>query len=249
MGSNLDGINSARDSRQALAQTRRLVNSADEMRSALGEAKKDLGMVGDTQALKAAGSTSALGKGLPIAGVASSVAGFALAAKEGNVPRMVQNLADLGNNLKDVMKMVPTEKLEALMSKIPGGAELLKRVGGPAAIVAGISGAIATLQDAQKHGWSLEKGLKMASSVLTTVAGVAMMVPGGQPVAAAAGIAAAGLGVGALAVHYKDKIAGAAEGAAKWAGDEASAAGNAVSNGVNNLKNGAASVWKSVFGG
>jgi len=146
---------------------------------------------------------------------------------------MINSLSDLASSMTSTLDV---------FKKFPGAVELLKKVGGPVAIVGGITSAINTLKDMKKNGVDAGKLMKLGSNVMTSVAGVAMMIPGGQVVAAAAGAASAALSLGSLAYKYKDEIAGAAKSAANWVGDKAGDVGNAITGGAKKL-------WGSVFGG
>lgn len=216
----------ARDSRLAAANARSAVN---ESISVLNEAKK---RAGDTSQLSKVAATGSLAKGLGVAGVASAVYGFAKAAKSGDINGMISSLSDLAGSMTATLDV---------FKKFPGAVELLKKFGGPVAIVGGITSAIGTLKDMRKNGIDAGKLMKLGSNVLTTVAGVSMMIPGGQPIAAAAGAASAALSLGALAYKYKDEIAGAAKSAAHFVGDKAHEAKEAVTGGAKKL-------WHSVFG-
>lgn len=216
----------ARDARLAAANARSAVN---ETANTVNQVRA---RVGDTRQLSKVATTGGLAKGLGIAGVASAVYGFGKAAKSGDVNGMISSLSDMASSMTATLDV---------FKKFPGAVELLKKVGGPVAIVGGITSAISTLKDMQKNGVDPGKIMKLGSNVLTTVAGVAMMIPGGQVVAAAAGAASAALSLGSLAYKYKDEIAGAAKSAANWVGDKAQDVGNAVTGGAKKL-------WTSVFG-
>lgn len=231
----IDGIGSginvsaqgARDARLAAANARSTVN---ETVNVINEAKK---RAGDTSQLSKIATTGTLAKGLGVAGVASAVYGFGKAAKNGDINGMISSLSDLAGSMTATLDV---------FKKFPGAVELLKKFGGPVAIVGGITSAINTLKDMKKNGVDPGKLMKLGSNVLTTVAGVAMMVPGGQPVAAAAGAASAALSLGALAYKYKGEIADAGKKAVNFVGDTASSAAGAITGG-------AKKAWNSLFGG
>lgn len=220
-------VQGTRDARLAAANARTAVNDTVNV---VNDVRKK---IGDTRELTKIATTGSLAKGLGIAGVASAVAGFGMAAKKGDINGMIGSLSDLASSMTATLDV---------FKKFPGAVELLKKVGGPVAIVGGITSAIGTLKDMQKNGVDPGKLAKLGSNVLTSVAGVAMMIPGGQVVAAAAGAASAALSLGSLAYKYKDEIAGAAKGAANWVGDKAGDVGNAISGG-------AKKAWNSLFGG
>lgn len=220
-------VQGSRDARLAAANARSAVNDTVNV---VNEARK---RVGDTRELTKIATTGSLAKGLGIAGVASAVAGFGMAAKKGDINGMINSLSDLASSMTATLDV---------FKKFPGAVDLLKKVGGPVAIVGGITSAISTLKDMKANGVDPGKLMKLGSNVLTSVAGVAMMVPGGQVVAAAAGAASAALSLGSLAYKYKGEIADAAKGAASWVGDKASDAANAVTGG-------AKKAWNALFGG
>lgn len=230
----MDGIGSgvnvsvqgARDARLAAANTRSAINETANTVNTVRD------RLGDTRQLSKVAATGSLAKGLGIAGVASAVYGFSKAAKSGDVNGMISSLSDMASSMTATLDV---------FKKFPGAVELLKKVGGPVAIVGGLTSAISTLKDMKKNGVDPGKLMKLGSNVLTTVAGVAMMVPGGQVVAAAAGAASAALSLGSLAYKYKGEIAGAAKSAAGWVGDKAGDAKEAVTGGAKKL-------WSSVFG-
>lgn len=219
-------VQGARDARLAAANTRSAINETANTVNTVRD------RLGDTRQLSKVAATGSLAKGLGIAGVASAVYGFSKAAKSGDVNGMISSLSDMASSMTATLDV---------FKKFPGAVELLKKVGGPVAIVGGLTSAISTLKDMKKNGVDPGKLMKLGSNVLTTVAGVAMMVPGGQVVAAAAGAASAALSLGSLAYKYKDEIAGAAKTAAGWVGDKAGEAKEAVTGGAKKL-------WSSVFG-
>lgn len=220
-------VQGGRDTRTAVANARSTYN---ETANAVNHIREK---VGDTRQLSKVATTGSLAKGLGIAGVASAIYGFGKAAKTGDLNGMINSLSDLASSMTNTLDV---------FKKFPGAVELLKKVGGPVAIVGGITSAINTLKDMKKNGVDAGKLMKLGSNVMTSVAGVAMMIPGGQVVAAAAGAASAALSLGSLAYKYKDEIAGAAKSAANWVGDKASDVGNAITGGAKKL-------WGSVFGG
>lgn len=230
----MDGIGSgvnrsvqgARDARLAAANTRSAINETANTVNTVRD------RLGDTRKLSKVAATGSLAKGLGIAGVASAVYGFSKAAKSGDVNGMISSLSDMASSMTATLDV---------FKKFPGAVELLKKVGGPVAIVGGLTSAISTLKDMKKNGVDPGKLMKLGSNVLTTVAGVAMMVPGGQVVAAAAGAASAALSLASLAYKYKGEIAGAAKSAAGWVGDKAGDAKETVTGGAKKL-------WNSVFG-
>lgn len=231
----IDGIGSginvtvqgSRDARLAAANARSTINDTAE---AVNNLRKK---VGDTRQLSKIAATTNLTRGFGVAGVASAVAGFAIAAKKGDINGMIGALGDLGQNMAGVLKT---------LDKVPGGKEFLTKFGGVAGIVGGITGAINTLKDMKKSGINAGNVMKLASNVLSTVAGAAVFIPGGQVVAAAAAAASAGLSLGALAYKYKGEIANAGKAAVNAVADTASNAASAVTGGAKRA-------WNSIFGG
>lgn len=215
------GTQSLRDGRIVAASARSTVN---ETANAINEYNKRAGR--ETQQLGKVFATGNIAKGLGVAGVAASVVNFAMAAKNHDLSGMINSLSNMAQSMQS--SLVAFEKL-------PGAADLLKKIGGPAAIVGGITGAIGTLKDMQKHGVDPGKIMKLSSNVLTTVAGAAMMIPGGQVVAGAAGAAAAALQLGALAYQYRGDIAKGA----KWAAHELSTGAKDLAHGAASLVSGA----------
>lgn len=170
-----------------------------------------------TGGIKSTGSTT--GRAFAIAGVATAIGGLAVAVKTGDWKAAVGSLADLGSVFKDFANH---------FEKLPGAAKLLAQVGGVSAIVSGLISSASTIADAQKNGWSLDKGLALASSALRVVSGacltLAPLFPPLAGVAAVAGIASAGLGVASLVAANWDKIAQTAASATGWLKSKGSAA-------------------------
>lgn len=218
------GTQSLRDARTVASSARSTVN---ETANAVNEFNKRAGR--DTQQLGKVFATGNIAKGLGVAGIAASVVNFAMAAKNHDLAGMINSLSNMAQSMQGSL---------AAFEKMPGAADLLKRIGGPVAIVAGITGAIGTLKDMQKNGPDPGKLMKLSSNVLTSVAGAAMMIPGGQVVAGAAGAAAAALQLGALAYQYRGDIAKGA----KWAANELSTGAKAIAHGATSLVSGAESL-------
>lgn len=214
--------------RTVSAVSNTVANTSDSTIEAVNQANaaRDAAGLRDTRPLGRVANSSNLVKGLGVAGMAAGLVTFAKAAKDGNINDMIGGLSDVAANMASM--------LEACKN-VPGGLELIKKLGGPAAIIGGITSAIAALKDAKANGLNAGNAMRMASGVLTSVAGVAMMVPGGQPVAAAAAAIAGGLSLGALAYDSREQIAAGAKKVAGAAKDALQSAGNAFSRASNFL--------------
>jgi hypothetical protein len=154
---------------------------------------------------------TAAGKAFAVAGLAAGIGGLAVAVKNGDFKGLVSSLAEVGSVFKDLANQ---------FERLPGAAKILAQVGGVSAVVTGLISAGNTIAEAQRNGWSLEKGLNLASSALRVVSGACLaLAPVFPPLAgisAVAGVASAALGVSAMVAGNWDTIKQGAATAANW---------------------------------
>ncbi|MFA5506992.1 MAG: hypothetical protein WC314_05270 [Vulcanimicrobiota bacterium] len=243
---------------KALATATKLGSTQEGAEAALKSADKlsdGLGQVGEAGGLAASPlsvATSSHALLNPESSTEDKVkAGSTLASDATSAAKLLGG-ASVDDGLSSLSKVASVQK--GLAAKAPGAVSALGKVGKAAPVVGGIASGVSGALDIKDalQGKDVDKA-KLVSGGLGVAAGVAMFVPGGQPVAAALGVTSLvidnreAIGKGAKAVGRG--IAKGAEVVGKGAAEGAKAVGKGAVEGAKAVGKGAEAVGKGAAKG
>ena len=240
-------LTKGRGADKALAAATKLGSTQEGAEAALktaGKVSGGLGKVGETGGLVAA-PLSVANSGHTLLSKDTSAedkvkAGSTLAADATSTAKLVGG-ASLDDGLSSLGKVASAQK--GLAAKAPGAVSALGKVGKAAPVVGGIASGVTGALDIKDalQGKDVDKA-KLVSGGLSVAAGVAMFVPGGQPVAAA-------LGVASLAIDNREAIGKGAKAVGRGVAKGAEVVGDVATSGAKAIGKGVSQKAKSVVEG
>lgn len=232
------------------------LKSADKLSDGLGKVGEAGGLVASPLAVATSGHTLLSSES---SGEDKVKAGADLASEATSAAKLLSG-AGIDDGLSSLGKVASFQK--GLAAKAPGAVSALGKVGKAAPVVGGIASGVSGALDIKDalQGKEVDKA-KLISGGLSVAAGVAMFVPGGQPVAAALGVAslvidnreaigkgakAVGRGVAKGAEVVGDVASGGAKAVGKGVAEGAKAVGDVASGGVKAVGKGVSEGAKAV---